>query len=98
MKGGKKGEKRSDRNKVHKPVSDVTSIPKVDWQVQKVVCALVIGVNLVEQHLLVILIGDVSDHDCCSGVIADFQPVVMGWMEEGGREGGKEGGRDGREM
>lgn len=50
-------------DEVDEGVADVALVLEVDRQVEEVVGAAVRGVDLLQQHRLRVLVGDVADHD-----------------------------------
>ena len=48
-------------NKVYEGIANIASILKVDRKVKEVISSFVFDVDFVEQHHLVILVGDVSN-------------------------------------
>lgn len=51
-------------NKVNESVADICLILKVNGQIKKVVVALVICVNFLEEGKLIIFIRNIFDHNC----------------------------------
>ncbi len=59
-------------NEVDKGIPNIAGVVGVEWQVEEVVLVFVIEVNLVNEHLLRVLVGDVSDHQCGSLIVVDL--------------------------
>lgn len=62
-------------DEVDEGVPNVAHIVQVQGQVEVVVCALVEPVDTFEQHLLCVLVGDVTYHDRRAVVLAVKDPV-----------------------
>lgn len=62
---------------VDEAVAHIAPVLEVDGQVEEVVCPLVVEVDLFQQHLLVVFVGDVAHHDGGSAllVLADAGQV-----------------------
>ena len=61
-------------DEVDEGVAHIRLVLKVNWQVQEVVSALIVPVNFIQESHLLILVGDISDHHCCSQVFSPFNP------------------------
>lgn len=55
-------------DEVHKGISDITRVVMIDWQIQKVHLHSMVFADLLEQHLLRVFVGDVTDHESCPSV------------------------------
>ena len=72
--------KRHNENRVDevdKGVPNVTPVVKVQWQVEKVVFALMKPVDALKEHLLGVLVWNVPDHDGCARVLTPQDPVQI---------------------
>jgi hypothetical protein len=56
-------------NEVYESITDVARVVRVYGQIEKVVFVFVINVDFIDQHLLAIFIGNVSDHDSSTPII-----------------------------
>lgn len=63
--------------KIDKAITYIASILKVDWQIEEIIGALVSNVDFFQEHLLVIFVGYISDHDggSCVGSIVNLVDV-----------------------
>ena len=64
-------------DKVDKGISNVAVVLQVNGKVEKVVFAAVVLVNLLQEHLLGVLVGDVSDHDGRARVFASQNSIKI---------------------
>ena len=56
----------NDKDRVHEideSVSNIAVVLQINWQVEKVVAAGMELIDFLKEHLLRVLVGDVSDHD-----------------------------------
>lgn len=47
---------------VYESITHIRLVHKIDWQVQEIIPALIVQVNLLQQRVLIILVGYVLDH------------------------------------
>ena len=47
---------------INEGIANIAIVLQVDWQVEKVIATLVLGVNTFEKHLLGVLVRNVLDH------------------------------------
>lgn len=57
-------------NEIDEGVADVAAVVQIQGQVEKVVAALVMPVDALQEHLFCVLVGDVPDHDRGSRVLS----------------------------
>jgi len=57
-------------NKVDKGISDITVVLQVNWEVKEIIAAGMELINLLKEHLLGVLVGDVSNHDRCARILS----------------------------
>lgn len=60
--------------KVHECVANIGHVLVVDGDVEEIILALVVLVDLLEEQPLVVLVRDMFDHDGCPHVIASLDP------------------------
>ena len=64
-------------NKVDESVPDIAAIVKVQRQVEKVISALVMPVNALQEHLLSVLVRDVPNHNRSASVLTPKDSVQI---------------------
>ena len=62
---------------VDEGVADIASVVQVEGQIEEVEASCVISVDALQQHLLSVLVGDVSDHDCRAKVFSAQDSVQI---------------------
>jgi hypothetical protein len=62
-------------HEIDKRITDIRLVFVVDRDIEKVVLALVILVDFLQQKSLIIFVRDVLDHDCRAGVLPAFYPL-----------------------
>lgn len=60
---------------VDKCITHITGVIVIHWQIQEVYLETVVTVDLFKQHLLGILVGDVSDHQGRSSIGFDLNEI-----------------------
>lgn len=64
-------------NEIDECVADVAAVVQIQREVEKVVAALVVPVDALQEHLFSVLVGDVPDHDGCSRVLSAQDTVQV---------------------
>lgn len=64
-------------DKVDKSVTNIALVLEIDWQVKEIISSFVSFINSGKQHLLIVLVGDVSNHQSGSLVFSIADSVKI---------------------
>ena len=62
-------------HEIDKGVTDVRLVFVVDRNIEKVVLALVVLVDFLQEKSLIVFVWDVLDHNCRAGILPAFYPL-----------------------